>query len=264
MTSSSKLGHVFSIWQYMSTNFQRPIRIGSKRFKNDLWRHYDVISTKFRPCIFNPSNDLYMSTKFQRPIRIGSKRFKNDLWRHYDVISTKFRPCIFNPSNDLYMSTKFQRPIRIGSKRFKTTYDVIMTSSVPNLGHVFSILVMTCTCLPSFNVQFISEVSVLKTAYDVIMTSSVPNLGQSQCLSSNVQSVVSKRFKNPTTYDVISTKFTPWCFHVQFVSYKPIGFGGSGDQVRVRGPPSSENSPKSDLPRKRYASYWKYFLRKSN
>ena len=53
-----------------------------------------------------------------------------------------------------------------------------MTSSVPNLGHVFSILVMSCTYLPSFKVPLLWEVCFLKITYDVIMTSSVPKLGE--------------------------------------------------------------------------------------
>ena len=35
--------------------------MGSKRFKNDLLRRYDVISTKFERFDLNPGNVLYLS-----------------------------------------------------------------------------------------------------------------------------------------------------------------------------------------------------------
>ena len=130
----------------------------------------------------------------------------------YDVIMTPSVPNLGHDFSILAMSSTCLPSVNVQFESevsvLKTTYDVIMTSSVPNLGHVFSILVMTCTCLPSFNVQFESEVSVLKTTYDVIMTSSVPNLG------------------HVFSFSIPSNDL---CHVYQ-------GFGGSGDQVRVRGP----------------------------
>ena len=90
MTSSvTNLGHVFSILVMSCTylpsfNFQHVWEVSF--LKTTLWRHYDVIITKVRLCIFNSGDVLYLSTKFQYPTRMGSKLFKNDLmtslWSH--------------------------------------------------------------------------------------------------------------------------------------------------------------------------------------
>ena len=122
----SKTKHMF-IWKYSFENWWYLLMIfplneaapsQPASCNQPLWRHYEVISTKFRPSYFNPGNVLYLTAILSTSNRIGGKRFKNDLWRHYDVISTKFRTPYFNPSNALYVPAKFRGPIRIGSKCF--------------------------------------------------------------------------------------------------------------------------------------------------
>ena len=80
---------------------------------------------------------------------------------------------IYNNSNESINLEEVSRDAYV----LETTNDVVMMSSVPNLGHELLIFIMSCTYLPSFNIKFVREVSFLKTTYDVIMTSSVPNLG---------------------------------------------------------------------------------------
>ena len=100
-------------------------------------------------------------------LKCGATDYEKKKKRDGDVVSTKFRQCIFNPGKPCTYLPSFNVQFVWERSFLKTTYDVIMTSSVPNLGHVISIQVMLCTYLPSFKVQFVWEVNFLNFKSDL-------------------------------------------------------------------------------------------------
>ena len=119
--------------------FQVPTTPGNTVCKKYLWRHHDVISTKFGPWKRNPRKVKILLAKFQVPTTPGSAFSKVPMtssWRHqYQIWSTNF-----NPHKVTILLAKFQVRLQQKVPFLKSTYDVTMTSLAPNLIHEILIL----------------------------------------------------------------------------------------------------------------------------